>query len=70
MMAGSLRAAMPMLAKAGPGLRSLEGCLVTLAGRPLCLMLNLDRQACQAETAQADDAGEDKNYPPQDWEDR
>lgn len=65
-MAGSLRAAMPMLAKAGPGLHSLEGCLVTLAGRPLCLMLNLDGQACQAETAQADDAGEDKNYPPQD----
>lgn len=65
-MAGSLRAAMAMLAKAGPGLRSLEGCLVTLAGRPLCLMLNLDRQACQAETAQADDAGEDKNYPLQD----
>lgn len=65
-MAGSLRAAMSMLAEAGPGLRSLEERLVRLAGRLLYLMLNLDGQACQAETAQADDAGEDKNYPPPD----
>lgn len=66
MMAGSLRAVMPMLAKAGLGLRCLEECLVRLAVRLLYLMLNLDGQACQAETAQADDAREDKNYPPQD----
>ena len=62
-MAGSLRAAMLTLAKAGLGLRCLEECLVRLAVRLLYLMLNLDGQACQAETAQADDAREDKNYP-------
>ena len=57
---------MPARAKAGLGLRCLEGCLVGLAVRLLYLMLNLDGQACQAETAQADDAREDKNYLPQD----
>lgn len=64
--AGSLWAVMLILVRAGLGLRSLERCLVRLATRLLYVMLDLDRQACQAETAQADDAGEDKNYPTQD----
>jgi len=66
MIAGSLWATTLILVRAGLGLRLLEQCLVRLAIRLLCAILNLDRQACQAATAQADDAGEDKNYPPQD----
>lgn len=59
-----------LLAGAGPGLRSVHKCLVRSAAWLWRLMLNLDGQACQAETSQADDAREDKNYPPQDSEDR
>lgn len=49
---------------------SVHKCLVRSAAWLWRLMLNPDGQACQAETSQADDAREDKNYPPRDSEDR
>lgn len=53
---------MLILVKASPRLLCLEWCLFRLSVWLLCLMLNLDRQAWQAKTAQAHDVREDKNY--------